>query len=226
MSNLNHKSRGHEGNFKSYVIGYVLSLILTLIPYFLVTNRNITGTPLLITIVVFAMIQMVVQLIFFLHLGGEPKPRWNLFFFVATVGLAAVVVGGSVFIMNDLHYNMSPTEKVAKIANDEGIYQIGGQKTGACKEYLVNHRVTIKDGKVNPVYITASQCDTLTFINEDDYVHEITFGEHPDHGVYAGELELPVKAGKSKTITLSETGDFEFHDHLQPETAGYFTVNK
>lgn len=224
MSNIVGKSKHEEVNVKSYITGFLLSLLLTLMPYFLVVNRNITGTPLLVTIVIFAMLQMIVQVTFFLHIGRGPKPNWNLFFFVATVGGIAVVVGGSIFIMNDLHYNMSPQEKVAKIANDEGIYQIGGQKTGACQEYLVNHKVTIKDGKVRPIHVSASQCDTLTFINDDEYVRKISFGQHDEHGSYAGETELVVKSGRSKTITLSETGDFEFHDHLQHETAGHFTV--
>ncbi len=226
MSNTTAMSKHEDGNVKSYVAGFLVSLILTLIPYFLVINKNIIGTPLLVTIVIFAMLQMIVQVIFFLHIGRGPKPNWNLFFFAATVGGIAVVVGGSIFIMNDLHYNMSPEEKLAKIANDEGIYQIGGQKTGACQEYLVNHRVTIKDGKVSPSHIKASQCDTLTFINDDDYVREITFGEHPEHGVYAGEVEILFKSGRNKTITLSEIGDFEFHDHLQPATAGHFSVTE
>jgi hypothetical protein len=64
----------------------------------------------------------------------------------------------------------------------------------------------------------------LTIINEDDNTREIAFGQHPNHDVYAGETELIIRTGKSKTITLSETGTFRFHDHLQDETAGTFTV--
>ena len=219
-----HEPNGEHGSIQSYVIGFLLSLLFTFIPYVMVVNQTVIGTKLLITIVGFAMVQLVIQVVFFLHLGRGPKPNWNLYFFVATIGIVAFVVGGSIFIMNNLHYNMSPTDKLAKIANDEGIYQVGGKETGACQGQHANHQVTIKNNEVSPLHIEADKCDTLTIINEDDYIREIAFGQHPNHDVYAGETEVVIKTSKSKTITLSEIGTFRFHDHLQEETTGTFSV--
>lgn len=213
-----------HGTAKSYVIGFILSLIFTFIPYMLVVNQTITGNALLYTIVAFAMIQMLIQVTFFLHIGRGPKPNWNLFFFISTFGIVLFVVIGSIFIMQNLHYNMSPEDKVKKLVNDENIYQVGGQETGSCRELYKNHIITIKDGVANPILISTHKCDTLTFINDDDKTREITFGEHPNHGNYAGETELVIKAGRSKTLSLSEEGTFNFHDHLQPDTAGTFIV--
>ena len=217
-------TNSEHGTTQSYIVGFILSLVFTFIPYYLVVNRTVTGTALLSTIIAFAVVQMIIQVTFFLHLGRGPKPNWNFFFFVSTVGLILVVVGGSILIINNLHYNMSPAEKVKKIANDEGIYQVGGVATGACQKINTNRRVTIKNGEVTPLYTVANKCDTLTIINSDNE-REITFGAHPDHSVYAGEKELIIKKGNSKTITLSDVGTFQFHDHLQPGTAGQFTVN-
>ncbi len=218
-------TKDQHGSIKSYTAGFILSLVFTFIPYYLVVNQTVSGTSLLITIMGFALIQMVIQVTFFLHLGRGPKPNWNLFFFASTFGIILVVVGGSIMIMNNLHYNMSPTEKVKKLVNDEGIHQVAGVKTGACQELHENHQIIIKDGKVTPTHTDASKCDTLTFINEDDVVREITFGTHPKHGSYAGEMELTIRKNRNKSITLSESGSYQFHDHLQPETAGEFTVN-
>lgn len=219
------KASHHEqGTVLSYVIGFVLSLVFTFIPYHLVTNQKLTGTTLLITILAFAIVQMVIQVIFFLHLGRGPKPKWNLFFFVATVGAITAVVGGSVFIMSNLYRNMSPSDQTKKLVGDEGIYQIGGEKTGACHGQYANHKVTIQNGQANPFFTEARKCDTLTFVNEDDEVREITFGPHPKHDAYAGENELTVRKGRSKTVTLSETGLYQFHDHLDPDIAGRFSV--
>lgn len=215
---------GEHGTMRSYVIGFILSLVFTFIPYYLVVKQTVSGTSLLVTIVGFALIQMVIQITFFLHLGRGPKPNWNLFFFISTAGIIVLVVGGSIMIMNNLHYNMSPSDKVKKLANDEGIYQVGGKETGACKELYNNHKVTFVGGQVSPVIIVANKCDTLTFINEDATEREITFGTHPNHSAYAGEVELIVRPGRSKTINLSEVGTYQFHDHLQPEMAGGFTV--
>jgi cytochrome o ubiquinol oxidase subunit IV len=230
MSDSMHNSTKHGKkehlSAKPYVIGFIFSLILTIIPYYLVVNQNITGTNLLVVILGFALMQMVVQVTFFLHIGRGPKPNWNLFFFASTFGIILVVVGGSIIIIDNLHYNMASTEKVKKLINDEGIHQVSGTVTGACKEFYDNHKITIRDGQVNPTNTDAKLCDTLTFINEDDQAREITFGTHPDHGAYAGEYELTVRKGRSKTVPLSELGSYQFHDHLQAETAGSFTVSE
>jgi heme/copper-type cytochrome/quinol oxidase subunit 4 len=193
-------------------------------PYYLVVNRTITGTALLATILGFAVLQMLVQVVFFLHLGRGPKPNWNLFFFVSTVGIILVVVGGSMLIIHNLHYNMTPVEQVKKIANDEGIYQIGGQATGACQGQHTNHEITIQNGQVNPGHTLADKCDTLTFISEDNEPRKINFGTSPQQKSYAGETELLIQKGRNQTITLSDSGAYQFYDHFHAETAGDFYV--
>ena len=228
MSNPSHnigsEPKSEHGTKKSYVIGLMLSLLFTFIPYWLVVSQTVSGTALLATIMGFAVLQMVVQITFFLHLGRGPKPNWNLFFFIATVGIILIVVGGSIMIINNLNYNMMPSDQTKKLTNDEGIYQIGGERTGACQGQHANHKVTIKNGQASPLHTVASKCDTLTFINEDDNEREITFGTDPDHAVYAGEKELVVRKGRSKSITLSESGSYQFHDDLQASMTGHFAV--
>jgi cytochrome o ubiquinol oxidase operon protein cyoD len=225
--NTGTEPKREHGTTKSYVAGFLLSLIFTVMPYYLVVERAVSGDALVATILGFAVLQMIVQIVFFLHLGREPKPHWNLAFFISTIGIILVVVVGSLLIMHHLHYNMtpvSPADASKQIVGDEGIYQIEGEKTGACQGIHANHKVVIKDGQVTPLYTAAQLCDTLTFINEDDVVREMTFGTHPHHGAYAGESELTVRKGRGKTITLSELGMYQFHDHLHEQTHGSFTV--
>ncbi len=231
MSNALKKKAGSEpnhehGTMKSYVIGFILSLVFTFIPYYLVVNKTISDKALSATILGFAILQMIIQVTFFLHLGRGPKPKWNLFFFISTVGIILVVVGGSIMIINNLHYNMSPEDQTKKLINDEAIYQIGGEKTGACYGQHENHRIIIKNGRVSPLITEAKKCDTLTFMNEDNRVREIAFGEHPAHEVYAGETELTARKDIGKTITLSEPGSYRFHDHFDPNVNGSFTVSQ
>lgn len=214
-----------HGTMKSYVIGFILSLVFTFISYYMVVNQTVRGSLLLATILAFAVLQMIIQIIFFLHLGRGPKPLYNVVFFISTVGIILLVIGGSIMIINNLHYNMAPLDQAKKLANDEGIYQIGGEQTGACQGQHANHQITIKNDQVSPLYTLARKCDTLTFINEDSGIREINFGAHPQHEVYAGETELLIRKSKAKTITLSESGTYQFHDHLHAETAGGFTVN-
>lgn len=222
---VNNQQKGEHDTVQSYVIGFMLSLLFTFIPYVMVVNQTVTGTALLATILGFALIQMIVQVTFFLHLGRGPKPNWNLYFFASTIGVILMVVVGSIVIINNLHYNMSPTDKVAKVVNEEGIYQVGGVATGACPKLGSNHKITFTNGVVSPLYTVAKKCDTISFVNEDT-AREITFGAYPNSIVYAGETELIIRKGRSKTLNLSKTGSVQFYDRLQPGTAGNFTVTE
>ncbi len=213
-----------HGTAWSYIIGFALSLIFTAIPYYLVVNKIISGNELLATILGIAVLQMVIQIVFFLHLGRGPKPLYNIAFFVGTVGTILVVVGGSIWIMNHLNYNMAATDASKYLVEKEGIHQIKGEQTGACQGVHANHKVTFSGGRVSPDRIEAQYCDSLTFINQDEKVREITFGRHPQHGTYTGQTDLPVRKGRSKTITLNQTGTFQYHDHLEPKTTGSFIV--
>ncbi len=110
-------------SFKSYLIGFILSIVLTLIPYFLVTNTPLNKEVLLAIVLGVALLQLVVQLIFFLHLGREEKPRWNLIMLISTLGVVVIVVAGALWIMYHLNYNMMPGEMEQFLIHDEGIHK-------------------------------------------------------------------------------------------------------
>jgi cytochrome o ubiquinol oxidase operon protein cyoD len=231
MSKLLHNTttqpKAEHGTTVSYVIGFLLSLVFTAIPYYLVVNKTISGNSLLATILVFAVLQMSVQIFFFLHLGRGPKPFYNVAFFIATVGIILVVVLGSVFIMDHLNYNMmTPKATTTKLAQDEGISQVGGEKTGACADIGTNYQVVILKGQVTPLHTEARLCDSLTFINQDSTTRSIMFGSYSHPEVYGGETRLTVREGHPKTITLNQPGSHLFHDQFQPGAVGYFVVTK
>lgn len=92
---------------KSYVTGFVLSIVLTLIPYFLVTNHLLNPVLLVTTIIIFAFLQLLTQMIFFLHMKQESKPRLNLIIFISFFSIILIVVVASIWIMQHLNYNMS-----------------------------------------------------------------------------------------------------------------------
>lgn len=221
------KSRREHGTLTSYIVGFGLSLVFTLIPYYLVVYKTTSGNTLLATIIGFAMLQMVVQVVFFLHLGREKKPHWNALFLVSTVGIIFVVVVGSIWIMNHLHYNMSGINVADKIASNEAVYQIEGEQTGTCPKTGTNHKVMLMDGIATPGHIDARLCDTLTFMNHDEVTREINFGSGPHaHKTYAGESGLTVRPARNKVMTLTELGTHKFHDHMLDEISGDFTVTE
>ena len=116
------KSTGH-GTYASYVVGFISSLILTFGAYSLVARHILATQPLIITIVSLAIAQLLVQLIFFLHLNAESKPRWNLVVLLFAVMVLVILVFGSLWIMSNLnHHMMSPSDTTNYIIHDEGIH--------------------------------------------------------------------------------------------------------
>lgn len=113
-------------SLRSYIIGFALSIILTLAAYILVVNEVLTDNILIGGLVALAIVQLFVQLIFFLHLGEEAKPRWRFLIFLFTSLVVLIVVLGSIWVMShlDYHHNMMPpSEKDSQIFEEEGIYR-------------------------------------------------------------------------------------------------------
>lgn len=95
-----------HGTLKSYVIGFVASLLLTGASFFLVLTKFFSEQILIYTIISFALAQAIFQLRFFLHLGQEAKPRWQRLIFYFMVLILLIIVIGSLWIMNDLNNRM------------------------------------------------------------------------------------------------------------------------
>lgn len=91
-----------HGTYRSYIIGFVLSIVLTLAAYFLVTEHVLAGWTLIFAIIGLSIVQVLVQLLFFLHLGQEPKPYWNLISFLFMALVVGIIVAGSLWIMYNL----------------------------------------------------------------------------------------------------------------------------
>ena len=92
----------------AYVIGFLLSLVLTLATYFAVVEHLFTPVRLLITISILAVAQFIVQLFFFLRMGQERKPHWKLTVFLFMIVVLVVIVFGTLWIMHNLNYNVMP----------------------------------------------------------------------------------------------------------------------
>lgn len=105
----------------TYISGFVLSLLLTFGAYLAVTHHAFAGGALIAVIVALAVAQALVQLFFFLHLGNEMRPRWKLVVLLFMLLVLAILVAGSLWIMYNLNYNMSPHDADTFIKQDEGI---------------------------------------------------------------------------------------------------------
>ena len=99
---------GWNYSYKPQFLGFVTSLLLTLAAYRIVTHYELTDFLLILTVSGLAILQALLQLFFFLHLGLEEKPQWGLITFLFTALVMVIIIGGSMWIMNNLNYNLMP----------------------------------------------------------------------------------------------------------------------
>jgi len=95
-----------RGSLKSYLTGFVLSLILTAIPFALVMNGTLPSSAILSGIFSAGIVQILVHLHYFLHLDTSSAARWNLLAMMFTLLILALFVGGTLWIMYNLNYRM------------------------------------------------------------------------------------------------------------------------
>jgi len=97
-----------HASVKNYAIGFILSVILTAVPFWLVMvpTMGFSTDTILTTILVFAAVQVFVHVVFFLHMDRSAEQRWNVVAFSFTVFMLAIVVIGSIWIMHNATGNM------------------------------------------------------------------------------------------------------------------------
>ena len=111
----------------SYILGFSISVVLTLVSFYVVfqhigaNGAKVSNQIVAALIMLIAILQLIVQLIFFLHLGRESKPKWNLIALFATISTILIIIVASIWIINNLNYNMMPQNYDSYILIEEGI---------------------------------------------------------------------------------------------------------
>jgi cytochrome o ubiquinol oxidase operon protein cyoD len=95
-----------------YIVGFALSIGITLAAYFLATHQSISKDQIVAILTALALVQFIVQMLFFLHVGTERKPRWKLAVMFLMLGVVLILVFGSLWIMNNLNYRMTPQQNL------------------------------------------------------------------------------------------------------------------
>ena len=107
---------GHAlGSRRAYVIGFVLSVVLTAIPFWMVMTGAADARTTAVTIVALAVVQILVHTVAFLHVNTRAEGGWTLMAYVFTAVLVLIVIAGSLWIMYHLNANMMaamPTDTV------------------------------------------------------------------------------------------------------------------
>jgi cytochrome o ubiquinol oxidase operon protein cyoD len=104
-----HDDHANHGSLKSYAIGFVLSVILTAIPFWLVMGKVIDkSSTAAIVVLGFAAVQVVVHMVYFLHMNTKVEGGWSMLAMVFTIVVVVIMLAGSIWVMYHLNHNMMP----------------------------------------------------------------------------------------------------------------------
>lgn len=98
-----------HGTRRGYMTGFLLSVVLTAIPFALVMMDVIADPRWAAAIVVAcAGVQIVVHMIYFLHMSPKAEGGWSLLALMFTLVVVAIVIAGSLWVMYNMNANMMP----------------------------------------------------------------------------------------------------------------------
>ena len=98
-----------HSTFKGYMTGFVLAVVLTAIPFWLVMGKVFASTNTTSLIILgFAAVQIVVHMIYFLHMDAKSESGWNMLALIFTIVLVVITLAGSLWVMYHMNTNMMP----------------------------------------------------------------------------------------------------------------------
>jgi cytochrome o ubiquinol oxidase operon protein cyoD len=104
-----HDAGASHSTLKGYLTGFVLSVLLTAVPFWLVMGKVIPNPALLaVAILALAAVQIVVHMVYFLHMNTRSEGGWNMLALIFTLVLVVIVLSGSLWVMYHLNENMMP----------------------------------------------------------------------------------------------------------------------
>jgi cytochrome o ubiquinol oxidase operon protein cyoD len=98
-----------------YVIGFVLACALTAASFYVLNTSLIWGPGIPVALIVLAIAQIGVHLVFFLHITTAPDNTNNILALAFGVLIVALVIGGSLWIMDHLNQNMAPMHQMMQM---------------------------------------------------------------------------------------------------------------
>ena len=112
-----HDDHGHDhedegaphSTLKGYVTGFILSVILTAIPFWLVMGNVFEkSSTTALVILGFAAVQIVVHMVYFLHMNTKSEGGWNMLALIFTLVVVVITLSGSLWVMFHMNANMMP----------------------------------------------------------------------------------------------------------------------
>jgi cytochrome o ubiquinol oxidase operon protein cyoD len=111
-----HGAGAAHGSRREYLIGFGLSVVLTAVPFWFVMtdalgDRQVTA----IAIMALAAAQIVVHMIYFLHMNSRSEGGWTVMALLFTLVLVAIALTGSLWVLYHLNTNMMPGHDMSQM---------------------------------------------------------------------------------------------------------------
>lgn len=130
-----HGEHAAHGSMKDYVTGFVLAVILTAIPFWMVMNKTIDNSARMgIVLLAFAAVQIVVHIKYFLHMNGKSEGGWNMLSMIFTIVIVGITLSGSLWVMYHMNHNMMPTMSPENMPTEtvpQSMQNMSGMQHGA-----------------------------------------------------------------------------------------------
>ena len=110
-----HDDEESHGTRKGYWIGFVLAAILTAIPFWLVMTNPLSNQATALIIMAFAAVQIVVHMIFFLHMNRRAEGGWSMMALLFTIVIVVIALAGSLWVMYHMNTNMMPAHDMSQM---------------------------------------------------------------------------------------------------------------
>ena len=109
---------GYHASVKGYLIGFFLSVVLTAIPFWLVLSKILPSSGITALVILgFAMVQIVVHMVYFLHMNTRVEGGWSMLALLFTAVLVLIMLSGSIWVMYHLNTNMMPVHDMTEMRN-------------------------------------------------------------------------------------------------------------
>jgi cytochrome o ubiquinol oxidase operon protein cyoD len=98
-----------------YAFGFGLAVLLTAISFFIAGTNLVWQPSIPVALIVLAIAQMGVHLVFFIHITTDPDNTNNILALAFGLMIVFLVVGGSLWIMSHMNQNMLPMDQIMKM---------------------------------------------------------------------------------------------------------------
>ena len=98
-----------------YLVGLGLAVLLTATSFFIAGTDLVWQPSIPVALIVLAIAQMGVHLVFFLHITTGPDNANNVLALAFGLLIVFLVIGGSLWIMSNLNHNMMPMDQIMQM---------------------------------------------------------------------------------------------------------------